>query len=298
MSPEEAATHVHAVLSVTREDIARAKNWLVLQPGSNTLGMAEEWLREQNLVEVKDVDTDSADCEDILTRAARTFSVHLAFFQAVNELVSAAELFAAGGVTRWAPYINYKTRHGGGGIPIKVHCSIPDKIERPSLPSSAPVDPDIFLKGIDSKTLHSGILEAIEQALTCFRRGLYMPATAMLAAAVEGTWTECGVALAKKLADSKAEAQLNNPYVSISKKVIETCKLCDTPNGSALLKLASRGVPDVRNAEVWTTTLRERRNALHWGKAKSFVADHSETGTLLMAAPEHLGTLEAIRAVC
>lgn len=298
MSPEEAAAHVHAVLSVTREDIARAKNWLVLQPGSNTLGMAEEWLREQDLVEVKDVNTDSADCEEILTRIARAFSVHLAFFQAVNELVSAAELFAAGSVTRWEPHINYRTPHMGGGIPIKVRCSVPDKIERPSLPSSIPVDPDIFLKGIDSKALHSGILEAIEQALTCFRRGLYMPATAMLAAAVEGAWTECGTAIAKKLGDSKVEVLMNDPYIGFSRVVIETYKLCETVNGKALLKTASRGVPDVRNAEVWTTTLRERRNALHWGKAKSFVADHSETGTLLMAAPQHLGTLEAIRAVC
>src|SRR5262249_19740495 len=46
------------------------------------------------------------------------------------------------------------------------------------------------------------------------------------------------------------------------------------------------------------TTLRDRRNALHWGKAKSFIADHSETATLLMAAPLHLGTLETIRAAC
>ena len=29
-----------------------------------------------------------------------------------------------------------------------------------------------------------------------------------------------------------------------------------------------------------------------------FIAEHSETGTLLMAAPLHLGTLEAIRTAC
>ena len=44
--------------------------------------------------------------------------------------------------------------------------------------------------------------------------------------------------------------------------------------------------------------LRERRNALHWGKAKSYIADHAETGTLLMPATQHLKTLEAIRASC
>ena len=41
-----------------------------------------------------------------------------------------------------------------------------------------------------------------------------------------------------------------------------------------------------------------RRNAQHWGKTKSFIADHAETGTLLMGAPQHLKTLETIRASC
>jgi hypothetical protein len=65
-----------------------------------------------------------------------------------------------------------------------------------------------------------------------------------------------------------------------------------------LLKSADQTFARVADAEVWTTVLRDRRNALHWGKAKSFVADHSETATLLMAAPIHIGTLEAIRARC
>jgi hypothetical protein len=69
-------------------------------------------------------------------------------------------------------------------------------------------------------------------------------------------------------------------------------------NAKPLLAKAGLSVHQVNDAEIWTTALRDRRNALHWGKAKSFVADHAETGTLLMAAPQHLGTLEAIRAVC
>ena len=88
----------------------------------------------------------------------------------------------------------------------------------------APTDPDIFLRGIDSKTLHAGIREAIEQAFLCFRRGLYMPATAMLAAAAEATWTECGVAVARKLSNAKLDATVGDPYASISKKVVEIQK--------------------------------------------------------------------------
>ena len=125
-----------------------------------------------------------------------------------------------------------------------------------------------------------------------------MPATAMLAAAAEATWTECGIKVAKRLSNTKLDAVVSDPYASISKKVSETRKALEAAEGKELLKAAHRTTADVISAELWTSTLRERRNALHWDKAKSFVVDHSETGTLIMASPQHLGMLEAIRAAC
>jgi hypothetical protein len=90
---------------------------------------------------------------------------------------------------------------------------------------------------------------------------------------------------------------VNNPYASISKKITEIQKTLQTPDGKALLKKAGRSPGELDDVEIWTTNLRDRRNALHWGKAKSFVADHSETASLMIGAPLHIGTLEAIRTV-
>ena len=112
------------------------------------------------------------------------------------------------------------------------------------------------------------------------------------------TWTECGVAVAKKLGDANLDAVVSDSFSSISKIVTETRKALEQPAGKILVKDAGQHISKVTEAEVWTNALRDRRNALHWGKAKSFVADHSETGTLLMAAPLHLGTLKAIGAAC
>jgi hypothetical protein len=91
---------------------------------------------------------------------------------------------------------------------------------------------------------------------------------------------------------------VRDSFSSISKIVTETRKALEQPAAKLLVKDARQHISKVIEAEVWTNALRDRRNSLHWGKAKSFVNDHSETGTLLMAAPRHLGTLEAIRAVC
>ncbi len=201
--------------------------------------------------------------------------------------------------TSWEASLASRTSHYGSAIPLKkVRCSFPQTVERTPFSSGPPTDPDIFLDGTGCSTLHPGIPEAIKQALECFRRGLYMPATAMLAAAAEAAWTECGAAVAMKLASTKLDGIINDQLASISKKVMEIQKALEQPDGKVLLKAAGVTIPKVNDAEVWTTALRDRRNALHWGKAKSFVADHSETGTLLMAAPLHLGTLESIRTAC
>jgi hypothetical protein len=299
MSTDEAEKLLLAAVAVTREDIARAKAWLLNSGGGRTDHLVEDWLAEQKATLPRNatIDLMAPDPSDQIAGYARAFSVRLAFYQAQWELISAGEMFPAEGAGSWTASLGFRSGGHSGGLRLNnLGCSFPGGVERPPLAPEASADPDVFLRGVDCKTLHGGIREAIEQALLCFRRGLYMPATAMLAAAAEATWTECGASVAKKLANAKLDATVSDPYASISKKVTEIRKALEGADGKALLKTAGRSVADVVNAEVWTTALRERRNALHWGKAKSFVADHSETASLLMGAPLHVGTLEAIRA--
>ena len=301
MSTDEADKQVLSAVAVTREDIARAKAWLLNSGGGRTDQLVEDWLAAQRATVPLNakVELMSPDCPGQIAGYARAFSVRLAFYQAQWELISAGELFPIEGAGSWTASLGFRSGGHSGGLRLNnLVCSFPGGVQRPPLAPEPSSDPDIFLRGVDCKTLHGGIREAIEQALLCFRRGLYMPATAMLAAAAEATWTECGAAVAKKLANAKLDATVSDPYASISKKVTETRKALDAADGKALLKAAGRSVADVVNAEVWTTSLRERRNALHWGKAKSFVADHSETASLLMGAPLHVAALEAIRAAC
>jgi hypothetical protein len=291
VSPEDAAKVVISHLAITREDIARAKSWLVRAPGTNVTGMADEWMREQKLTEIRQVNTDAEDCRDVLINVAKAYSVRLAYFQAIWELIAAGVVIPSSSPGRWQPSLEYRTSHYAGGIQLQsVGCSHPERIERLPYAVTEPADPDIFLQGVDCTTLHSGIVEAIEQALTCVRRGLYMPATAMLAAAAEATWTELGNAVEKVAADPKLTATMGDPHSGIARIVSDIRKVLEHKNSKPILQKAGLSIHNVTDAEVWMTTLRERRNALHWGKAKSFIADHAETGTLLMAAPQHLKT--------
>ena len=299
LSPEAAAKHVLDAIEVTREDIARAKSWILSSDGSNTQGMVDDWLRQQGIADVREVDTDAEDCKDRLTSVARAYSLRLAYYQAAWELVSAGMLVSCTSTGHWEPPLGYKTSRGGGGIPVKeIGCPYPERIYRLPSALATPTDVDVFLDGVDAKAIHSGILEAIGQSLTCFRRGLYMPATVMLAAAAEATWMECGAAVARNLSDQRLSGIVADSFASIAKVVTEVRKAIESKAAKPLLQKAGLTIHQVADVELWTTALRDRRNALHWGKAKSFVADHSETGTLLMGAPRHIYTLEAIRIAC
>lgn len=246
----------------------------------------------------KVLNADASDYEDALRNAAKSYSVRMAFYQALWELVSAGDLLPSGPAAQWsAKSIDYRTSRLGSGIDLnKLTSSHPEKIERPFLAPAVSADVDIFLKGIDVPSLDSGIHEAIELSLVCFRRGLYFPSTVMLAAGVEAAWTEMGTAFAKKLPDAELEATVGDEQLGIARKVSDIKKSVESNGASKpILTAAGKTKYDVEEAVVWTTVLRDRRNALHWGKAKSFVADHSETASLLMAAQLHLATLEAIR---
>lgn len=298
MFPDDAGKYIDEHILVTREDIARAKAYIVTLPNGNADPICTKWLKDQGLEEPRAINTESADVEEILSAVARAYSLRKAFCQALFELSGCGEVIFTRELSEWRPNLSYNTPRGAGGIEIKTSSPIPTRFERIALPEGIPSDPDIFLIGIDCQQLQSGIREAVEQALVCFRKGLYMPATAMLAAASEATWTECGIAVAKNLGDAKLDTLFGDQYSSISKKVTELRKALEQATAKPLLKAADQNIAKVNDAEVWTTVLRDRRNALHWGKAKSFIADHSETATLLIAAPLHIATLEAIRIHC
>jgi len=52
--------------------------------------------------------------------------------------------------------------------------------------------------------------------------------------------------------------------------------------------MAGQAIARIYDAGIWTTSLRDRRKALLWGKSRSFIADYAETAfglVRLHAAP-------------
>ena len=290
---------VKDAVSVRREDIALAKQFILKDGYFGTDGILSRWFTPLKFQTPDWIVAPSPELQDTICSIARGYSLRLALYQAIWELIASGEVAPLAVAKVWVPEIGYQIHNMRSKMQIESVKTyyVPEILRLPRAEGIA-TDTDIFLQGIDCTTLDPGIREAIDQALSCFRKGLYMPATAMLAAGVEGTWTECGLAVAKNLSNTKLEALVTEQLTGIGKIVLETRKALEDGNAKSLLKAAGQSVSKVLEAESWTTVLRDRRNALHWGKQKSFVADHSGTAALLMATPIHLGTLEAIRTAC
>src|SRR5258708_1582523 len=103
MQNVEATKQLVSAVAVTREDIARAKSYLLKTEGGRTEELADQWLQEQHLSIPRAIDGNAANCTEVLVNTARAFSVRLALYQAVWELVAAGELIPAETTNRWQP---------------------------------------------------------------------------------------------------------------------------------------------------------------------------------------------------
>jgi len=84
MNTKEAIKLLRESVKVTREDIARAKAWLVQTKGGTTQQLVEEWLVPQQAVlpvnSIVDLNVD--DSTEQIAKYARAFSLRIAFYQA------------------------------------------------------------------------------------------------------------------------------------------------------------------------------------------------------------------------
>jgi hypothetical protein len=82
MQDQEATRHLEAGVSVTPEDIARAKSFILKAGGGRTDDLADRWLQDQGLTIPRGTDGDASNLMDVLANVARAFSIRLALYQA------------------------------------------------------------------------------------------------------------------------------------------------------------------------------------------------------------------------
>ena len=107
------------------------------EPKTPTL--AEQWVRDAIGSIPTEVELHSATADDTLSILARAFSLRLAFYQAIWELVCACELFP-GSIESWRASVTWRTSHAAGGLQLDtVNSLFPGTVQR-SMMAGAPPD--------------------------------------------------------------------------------------------------------------------------------------------------------------
>jgi hypothetical protein len=165
-------------------------------------------------------------------------------------------------------------------------------------------DGDLYVRDLGVPEIHAGIASALRMAVDCFRHELLVPATAMLAAAADGAWTELGATLLAAVVPDRSDDRglarirrsLEDEREGLPKKVSAACELY--ARDDLLQGLRKRcGVPPVqmKAAGEWTDVVQEARNVLHWGVEPAIANTYEKVATLLMAAVPHFRVLERVR---
>jgi hypothetical protein len=150
--------------------------------------------------------------------------------------------------------------------------------------------------------MHSIVEESLREAVRCLRFDLFTAAAAMLGKASEGAWLDLAGSLLSAIAPADQAKVLNqrrnleSPVIGISKKIDEVIALYQRQD---LYKNVSQtsgvALQDLRTAAVWSDTVRDSRNTMHFGVQPSIPNTYDKVVALLMGAVPHLRTIYKLK---
>jgi hypothetical protein len=138
-------------------------------------------------------------------------------------------------------------------------------------------------------------------AVTCFRRELFVPAVAMLGAASEGAWIELGRALISRHPTesicTSTERTLESDVTSMRRIIRDITEALYARQDlfGTYARASGVSLDRLREIAIWSHTVREARNVLHWGAGPTATTTYEGVAVLLMSALQNIGDLEKLR---
>lgn len=305
MRAAEAKQFILDRVIVERPDVVDAKEHL-LRLGRNLDTRAIAQTRADTLVGVPESEAPlwQNDPTPSLLVMARHLGAQLAVFKAAWELAYNGLLLVSGDRQDFRPSLPWSTvGPSGGGMRAtetleELHCSYLGQLLRPAWLKNETIlsEADLYLRTLDANSLHTGIAEALRQAVRTFALGLFVPAVAMLDSASEGAWIEAGHALATKpptdAAGIKLATSLGNPRASMRAKADSVCSYYESRKD--LQARAAVPPPLLRETQLWSGLVRDARNVLHWNVAAAIPNDYAKVSVLLLGALSHIKRLHVV----
>jgi hypothetical protein len=318
MDQAEAEGLIRSGVRVTRQQVTIAKSAVIraTRGGSPaaTLHLLDVVVRDAGItIPAQLVLHPSADPATAVKAIAGGFSWKLAAIEAIWALAGSGALIVSG-TQVFTPSIGYTTvppsgggGHSGGLTLNELSFPFPSDVRRaPSLAESKDLylsDPDLYLGlALGISSMHAEISDALREAVKCFRADLFTAAGAMLGKASEGAWLELGdslLAAAPAHQDTTFKNQkaiLENPRDGTAKKIEAVLTIYSKQDVFAALQDKTGISPkELKDAALWSETLRDARNTLHFLHAPATPNTYDKVAVLLLSAAQPLRTLYKLR---
>lgn len=315
MNPADAEATIRKRVSVTRQRVIIAK---AIVFNASTLPVTCDDL----LIEVYKTNAvichrqvilhESVDSNAAISAVADSISWRLATIEAIWSLVHSGLLVALAETRCQSATVGWTTViPGSGGTSAGWQFSdyeypVPGRVRRS--PSSLQTanqflsEPDLYLHSIAAPSMHSEVVDAFTESVKCFRSELFTAALAMLGKGSEGAWLELGaalVALVPKTEDlkySKQRSILEDPMIGTYKKIEAVLTIFDHQDlFGAVTKASGVRLQELRAVAVWSDSVRDARNTIHFGVTPTTPNTYEKLAALLLGAVSNVRILYRVK---
>ena len=314
MNQEHALKLLENQIRVTPQQVTIAKGHIVNHFKPDTSAVIQDFLKAVEAAAPDKLTIHlTVDTENTIKTVAQTLSWTLAGCEAIWGLISSGLLIpASSDLQSLMPHVSWMTgteRSGNiGGLNLDhLFLRVPNSILLPPSVSKGErqtlTDPDLYLHSLEIPDIDKEVEDSLRESVRCFKHELFLACLTMLGRASEGAWIELGLRLCTITPPTaprnvnKTKEKLEDPFVGVGKKILETVKLYQRVDiFDNIHKMSGVKPQDLNNAVVWADAVRESRNSVHYGVEPSMPNTYEKIAALLIGGVPHLRLLYRIRA--
>ena len=254
----------------------------------------------------------SVDPVSALMAAGDALSWSLAAKEAIWSLIHGGYLIPMADLHGSAPSIGWTTvipgsgGHSSGWSFEELTIPVPNQVRRaPSLIGSNDqflAEPDLYLHTLGIPNMHAEVASAFREAVRCFRHELFTAALTMLGKASEGAWLELGASLLPYVPSNqqsifnKQRAVLEDPMVGTYRKIEAVLTVFDRQDIFSPLSALSGIKPrELHTVAVWSDSVRDSRNTIHFGVSPATPNTYEKVAALLIGTAPNVRILYRLK---
>lgn len=254
----------------------------------------------------------SVDPAPALMAAGDALSWSLAAKEAIWSLIHGSYLIPMADLHGSAPSIEWTTvipgsgGHSSGWSFEELTIPVPRQVRRaPSFIGSNDqflTEPDLYLHTLGIPNMHVEVASAFREAVRCFRHELFTAALTMLGKASEGAWFELGASLLPYVPSnqqsifSKQRAVLEDPMMGTFRKIEAVLTVFDRQDIFGPVSVLSGIRPkELRTVAVWSDSVRDSRNTIHFGVSPATPNTYEKVAALLIGTAPNVRILYRLK---